>query len=81
MEEMLELLREGRPEDLLLGERIFALMACKSAIKAGESLHLPEMNQLIRDWLSCSDYHHCPHGRPAMVVISADELVRRLKRQ
>ncbi|NMA64139.1 MAG: DNA mismatch repair endonuclease MutL [Syntrophomonadaceae bacterium] len=81
MEEMLELLREGRPEDLLLGERIFALMACKSAIKAGESLHLPEMNQLIRDWLSCSDYHHCPHGRPAMVVISADELARRLKRQ
>lgn len=81
VEEMLELLREGRPEDLLLGERIFALMACKSAVKAGDSLHLPEMNRLIRDWLSCSEYHHCPHGRPAMVVISADELARRLKRQ
>jgi len=81
VEELLEMLAEGRPEDLLTGERVLALMACKSAMKAGTPLQQAEMIALVKNWLATDNYHHCPHGRPAMIILTAAEMERRLKRK
>ncbi|MDH7498559.1 MAG: DNA mismatch repair endonuclease MutL [Syntrophomonadaceae bacterium] len=80
VEEILELLAEERAEDLLLGDQITVLMACKGAIKAGSPLREEEMQQLVRDWLATEHHHHCPHGRPVIVLLTAEEMERRLKR-
>ena len=61
-------------------ENIRKMIACKSAIKAGDKLSPPEMNQLIRDLYTTENPHTCPHGRPTMVRIAEEDLRRRFHR-
>jgi len=55
-------------------EALCSLLACKAAIKAGQSLSPAEMEGLLsqRDQLSQSD--SCPHGRPTALKFSLAEL-------
>ena len=61
-------------------ENIRKLVACHSAVKAGDKLSAQEMNQLIRDLYSTSNPLTCPHGRPTIVRVSNDELAKRFGR-
>jgi DNA mismatch repair protein MutL len=61
-------------------ENIRKLIACHSAIKAGDKLTAQEMNQLIRDLYSTENPLTCPHGRPTMMRISEEELNKRFGR-
>jgi DNA mismatch repair protein MutL len=61
-------------------ENIRKLIACHSAIKAGDKLTAQEINQLIRDLYSTENPLTCPHGRPTMVRISEEELNKRFGR-
>ena len=61
-------------------ENIRKLVACHSAIKAGDKLTVEEMNQLIRDLYATENPLTCPHGRPAMLRISQADLERRFGR-
>ena len=61
-------------------ETVRKLVACHSAIKAGDKLTPQEMIQLIRDLLSTANPLTCPHGRPTMVRISPEELAKRFGR-
>ncbi|NLW92398.1 MAG: DNA mismatch repair endonuclease MutL [Syntrophomonadaceae bacterium] len=61
-------------------EKALALMACKKAIKAGERLNFNQMERLVIDLLSSSDYKNCPHGRPTMMKLSHRDLDRMFKR-
>lgn len=61
-------------------ENIRKLVACHSAIKAGDKLTQAEMNQLIRDLYVTQNPLTCPHGRPTMVQISPEELAKRFGR-
>lgn len=76
--EILELIQGGH--DVRFKEKAFAMMACKKAIKAGESLNHNEMEKLVIDLLDSSDYKNCPHGRPTMVRLSHHDLDRMFKR-
>ena len=76
--EILELI--GEKQALNPKEKAFALMACKKAIKAGESLSYNEMERLVIDLLGTSDYKNCPHGRPTMVRLTHRDLDRMFKR-
>lgn len=80
MDRVLEVLVEGRTEDGSLGEKVWTALACKGAIKAGTCLAPEEMSRLLTDWLSCDDYHHCPHGRPTFTVLTVKEVEKKLKR-
>lgn len=53
---------------------LFATMACHSVIRAGQSLSLPEMQELLTamDRFSLSSF--CPHGRPVSVEKTFNEL-------
>jgi len=55
-------------------EPILASLACRSAVQAGRSLALPEIEQLIRDWVQEGLVMTCPHGRRTAFRLSGDEL-------
>lgn len=55
-------------------------MACKSAIKAHDSLDDKEIHQLIQDLINTKQPYTCPHGRPTIVKITQYELEKLFKR-
>lgn len=61
-------------------ENIRKLIACHSAIKAGDKLTAQEMNQLIKDLYTTENPLTCPHGRPTMFRITEEELKKRFGR-
>ena len=61
-------------------ENLRKLVACHSAIKAGDKLDPEEMKQLIRDLYATQNPLTCPHGRPTMVRIIEEELKKRFGR-
>ena len=44
---------------------VLAGMACKAAIKAGQSLAAMEVQHLLERMRAAGIFSHCPHGRPA----------------
>ncbi|MCB0091157.1 MAG: hypothetical protein KDE54_24860, partial [Caldilineaceae bacterium] len=62
----------------LVGETLEARlvkMVCKrAAIKAGQLLSDIEMQELVRQLEECHSPRTCPHGRPTMIQLSANEL-------
>jgi DNA mismatch repair protein MutL len=61
-------------------ERVWASLACHSVTIAGEPLSDNEMVSLLRRLEACRNPMHCPHGRPTMVRLAADEIARMFKR-
>lgn len=58
------------------------LRVCKrAAIKAGQTLTMTEMQELIRQLEACNSPRTCPHGRPTMIHLSADQLAREFGRK
>ncbi len=56
------------------------IVACKSAIKAGQKLSLIEMQTLIDRLFACENPYTCPHGRPIVLKFSLDELAKKFGR-
>ena len=55
-------------------EKILARMSCRSAIKAGDKLDRPEMQELIDRYSGDVNLATCPHGRPPIWRITRREL-------
>jgi DNA mismatch repair protein MutL len=55
-------------------------MACKAAIKAGDQLRSDAITQLVLLAEKEANAHHCPHGRPSILVFSCEELDKMFKR-
>lgn len=64
-----------------LRERLASKAACFTAVKAGDIL-TPEQQQTLLDalWQTWSPAT-CPHGRPAFITLTLDELERRFQRR
>ena len=58
----------------------FAIMACKSAIKANDRIQDIEIESLFKQLEKCENPYTCPHGRPTMVEISKVEIEKMFKR-
>ncbi|MGI6142941.1 MAG: DNA mismatch repair endonuclease MutL [bacterium] len=70
---------EGKPFRELQ-ESIAIVLACHSAIRAGKVLSVEEMGALIQQ-LGCTEQPFtCPHGRPTIIHLSAEELEKKFKR-
>ncbi len=57
-----------------------AIWACKKAVKAHDRLGPDRGLRLLEDLKHCRDSLHCPHGRPALLRLTRDELARRFGR-
>ena len=62
-------------------QHLAATVACKAAIKAGDSLSQQEMRALFVALRACQLPAHDVHGRQAIVQLSWDELERRFGRR
>ncbi|HZC76662.1 MAG TPA: DNA mismatch repair endonuclease MutL [Ktedonobacterales bacterium] len=62
-------------------EHALANVACKAAIKAGQTLSPEEQRELIRQLEGASAYQSCCHGRPTMVHLSLSALERQFDRR
>ncbi|OGG96019.1 MAG: hypothetical protein A2508_03670 [Candidatus Lambdaproteobacteria bacterium RIFOXYD12_FULL_49_8] len=78
LDEMSRFGRSGKME--IFFNEVFERMACHSAIRAGQSLSLPEMQSLLNQLAGLDLQIHCPHGRPVLVEIGLNELDKRFKR-
>lgn len=61
-------------------EQVLITSACKMAIKAGDPLSLPEMDDLLRRLIASENPFVCPHGRPIIISLTNWELDRKFKR-
>jgi len=61
-------------------EHILATIACHSAVKMGDKLTQPEMEALIKSWLTSRLPATCPHGRSICYRIGLNEVARKLDR-
>jgi len=55
---------------------VLASLACHGAVRAGRALTLPEIQQLIHDWVQEGLIMTCPHGRRTAFRLSTDELAK-----
>jgi DNA mismatch repair protein MutL len=61
-------------------DHILATIACHSAVKLGDKLSQPEMEALIKSWLTSRLPATCPHGRSICYRIGTNEIARKLDR-
>ena len=71
------------PSDELLDvqDEALIMLACKSAVKAGDALTMNEMVALVKDLSQAKLPFNCPHARPIVVEMGKNELESRFKRR
>jgi len=55
-------------------EKVAASIACHSAVRAGQSLTVEEMRELVRKMEATENSRTCPHGRPTVMCIGSAQL-------
>ncbi|RMH77725.1 MAG: DNA mismatch repair endonuclease MutL [Cyanobacteria bacterium J007] len=55
--------------------------ACRSAIRNGMTLTVPEMQTILDRWQRTRHPHTCPHGRPIYLALEESSLARFFRRQ
>ena len=61
--------------------RVAMTIACHAAVRAGKTMAMEEMRELLRLLEGCGLPRTCPHGRPTMLHLSADTLEREFRRR
>ena len=59
---------------------LLASYACHAAVRAGEPLTVPEMQNLVDQLFATDTPLSCPHGRPTLIQFSLAELEKRFGR-
>jgi DNA mismatch repair protein MutL len=72
-------LASAEPSRIL--EESVNIMACRGAVKAGQSLGVREMESLVSQLGECALPYTCPHGRPVAVVIQRESLLKAFLRK
>lgn len=64
----------------LITKKTHSMMACRTAVKAGDVLNHLQMEQLLNDLYLLEHKLTCPHGRPTSWLISTYEIEKKFKR-
>lgn len=70
---------DGRVTEAALAA-VLDMMSCKAAVKAGDRLSAPELEELVRLREEVERSSSCPHGRPTTLRLTWDELRHRFGR-
>lgn len=62
-------------------KKLHMQMACKAAVKAGDTLTQETMQKLLNDLEKVENRFCCPHGRPTSWLIRLNEIERKFKRR
>lgn len=74
-------LEQGLPPGQRAAEERIIIRVCKqAAVKAGQILSYEQMQGLIRQLERCRSPLTCPHGRPTLIQMTADQLAREFGR-
>jgi DNA mismatch repair protein MutL len=55
--------------------------ACHTSIRAGQTLSIPEMRELVSQLERSSQPRACGHGRPTMLHLSGSDLEKQFQRR
>ncbi len=75
---LINVTKEKEPERIK--EEMIQIMACKAAIKAGKSLSLFEIRELLGELYSIENPYTCAHGRPTIISVTDNQLRKLFKR-
>lgn len=64
-----------------ISKKLYAMMACKAAVKAGDELSSLQIEELLKSLYKTKHRLTCPHGRPTTWVISQYDLEKTFKRK
>lgn len=70
----------NKPGEQSIEDKIVKRICKQVAVKAGQVLSQEEMQGLLRQLERCTSPHTCPHGRPTILHMSADQLAREFGR-
>jgi DNA mismatch repair protein MutL len=80
LHQILQELSDGGVGDSWL-DSVAISAACHTSIRAGQSLSLPEMRELVAQLERTQQPRACGHGRPTMLHMSQNELERQFSRR
>ena len=60
--------------------RLAASLACHSAVRAGQKINLPTMQEIVSGLLTTEFQEYCPHGRPTRHRIPKEDVARWFER-
>ncbi|MCL2281248.1 MAG: DNA mismatch repair endonuclease MutL [Dehalococcoidia bacterium] len=75
-----ELLETTGKENSQFMEHLMALSACHGAVRFGQMLTEDEMRELLRQLEQVDLPNTCPHGRPALMCLTYEQLGKEFKR-
>jgi len=74
------LAQEANPLEAARESALVTLICKRAAVKGGQPLTMPEMQEMARQLEACESPRTCPHGRPTMIFMSAADLARNFDR-
>ncbi|HSA83415.1 MAG TPA: DNA mismatch repair endonuclease MutL [Patescibacteria group bacterium] len=81
-EMLADLFEERNLKDIdVLSQKLIAYLACRAAVKAGESLTKKQAKDLIEKLEMTNNNATCPHGRPTKMIIDINQLHRMFRRK
>lgn len=81
LKDICQLLHEQKePDKAMVRHRSLAYLSCHGAVKAGDSLNIRQMKQLLDDLFHTEKPYVCPHGRPIIIRFTPKELAHLFKR-
>ena len=80
--EELQTLDRVKQEDRIkrLREKLAISISCRSAIKINTPLSAEKMQWLLDELFRCQNPYTCPHGRPIILRLNIEEVLRGFKR-
>ena len=81
LQEICHILHESPQTDkATLRHSALAYLSCHGAVKAGDTLNVREMKELLEALFHTETPYVCPHGRPIIVRFTPGELAKLFKR-
>jgi len=64
-----------------LREKLASSLSCRAAVKVNTVLSREKMEWLVDSLFHCRNPYTCPHGRPIVLKLSSEEILKGFKRQ